>query len=335
MTKIGDTLNINLKSVRNRILMPAILCFNWSDEEGYQTVDRADHYGRRAKGGTGTIVIEATAVSKEGRITEKQLGLWDDSHIEQFSKIADACHKENSVVIVQLVHSGRRDPHDKDCNSLTVKDIEIIKGNFIEAAKRAKKAGLDGVEIHGAHGFLLNQFASKKSNLRTDEYGVSLENRIKLPIEIVKEIRESIGVDSIISYRFGVNDPSFKEDIFFAKELVSAGVDLLDVSAGIGTGEFRPPDNFEFSEITYMGKVIHDNVGIPVASVYGIRSPEQAKILLEKNFTDLVAVGRGILADPDWADKALNGKSVNTCLHCESWCKYGKDGRKCPRRENS
>lgn len=274
MTAIGDTLNINLRSVRNRILMPALLCFNWADEEGYQTVDRAVHY-------------------------------------------------------------GKRDPYNKDCNSLTVKDIEIIKETFIKAANRAKRAGLDGVEIHGAHGFLLNQFTSKKSNSRNDEYGVSLENRIKLPVEIVKEIRESIGSDSIISYRFGVNDPSFKEDIFFAKELVSAGVDLLDVSSGICTGEFIPPDDFEFSEITYMGKVIHDNVAIPVASVYGIRSPEQAKILLEKNFTDIVAVGRGILADPDWADKALNGKTVNTCLHCESWCKYGKDGRTCPRRENS
>ena len=333
MSKISDIVKINKITAKNRILMPALVCFNWSDAEGFQTVDRAEHYGRRANGGTGTIVIEATAVSKEGRITEKQLGLWDNGHIEQFTKIADACRKENCLVIVQLVHAGRKEPSDNHCNGLSTEEITKVKQDFVNAAVRAKKAGLDGVEIHGAHGFLLNQFASKVSNNRTDGYGGSLDNRIKLSLEIVREVRDSIGSDPIISYRFGVNDPSFEEDIYFAKKLVSAGVDLLDVSAGIGSDEIEAPSDFGFSAITYMGKVIHENVDIPVASVYGIRFPEQAEKLLEMEHTDIVAVGRGILADPDWTNKALKGEKVNHCLYCEPWCRYGKDGRTCPGRQ--
>jgi NADPH2 dehydrogenase len=335
MAKIGEGLKINKKTAKNRILMPALVCFNWSDEHGYQTVDRIEHYGRRAEGGTGTIVIEATAVSKDGRITEKQLGLWNDGHIDQFRKIADACHKENCLVLVQLVHAGRKEPSNKHCAGLSIEEIAEIKIDFLQAAIRAQKSGLDGVEIHGAHGFLLNQFASKKSNSRTDEYGGDLNSRIRLPIEIVRDIRKNTGNDFLISYRFGVNDPTFIEDIYFAKQLESCGTDLLDVSAGIGYDGVKPPEDFEFSAITYMGKVIHDNVNIPVASVYGIRYPEQANKLLENNYTDLVAVGRGILADPDWTNKALNGEKVNHCLYCEPWCKYGKDGRTCPRRTDN
>ncbi len=330
MSKISDTVKINENTVKNRILMPAMVCFNWSDAEGYETVDRADHYGRRAKGGTGIIVIEATAVSKDGRITEKQLGLWEDGHIDQFARIADACHKENCAVIVQLAHSGRKEPAGRHCNGLSENDVAVVKQDFISASVRAKKAGLDGVEIHGAHGFLLNQFASKSSNERSDKYGGSLDNRTKLPLEIVHGVREAIGPDAVISYRFGVNDPTFEEDIYFAKKLVSAGADLLDVSAGIGYDGIKVPDDFGFSAITYMGKVIHDNVDVPVASVYGIRFPEQAEKLLEMEHTDLVAVGRGILADPDWTNKAINGEKITPCIRCEPWCLYGKDGRKCP-----
>ncbi|MDA3884919.1 MAG: NADH:flavin oxidoreductase [Candidatus Delongbacteria bacterium] len=342
MSKISDPIKINNKTAKNRILMPALVCFNWADENGFETVSRSEHYGKRAAGGTGTIVVEATAISPTGKLAEKELGLWSDDHIPQFEKIAKACHKEGSLVIVQLVHAGMQafgdkvfsasvnDVKNKTCEEMTSEQINKVIEDYVSASIRAKKAGLDGIEIHGAHGYLLSQFTSKVTNRRNDEYGRDLDGRIKLSLEIVKAVREATGNDFIIGYRFGVNDPTFEEDIYFAKKLESAGVDLLDVSAGIGYDGIEVPETYNFSKITYMGKVIHDNVNIPVASVYGIRYPEQAAELLEDNNTDIVAVGRGLLADPEWTNKALNNEKVNGCYHCKPWCKYGKDGNTCP-----
>lgn len=342
MMKISDPIKINNKTAKNRILMPALVCFNWTDDNGLETVSRAEHYGKRASGGTGTIVVEATAISPTGKLAEKELGLWSDDHIPQFERIAKACHKEGSLVIVQLVHAGMQafgekvysasvnETKNKTSEEMTTEQIDKVIDDYVSASIRAQKAGLDGIEIHGAHGYLLSQFTSKVTNRRNDEYGIDLDGRIKLPLMIVEKIREATGDDFIIGYRFGVNDPTFEEDIYFAKKLESEGVDLLDVSAGIGYDGIEIPETYNFSKITYMGKVIHDNVDIPVASVYGIRHPEQATELLNDNYTDIVAVGRGLLADPEWTNKAINNEKVNVCYHCKSWCKYGKDGRTCP-----
>lgn len=322
--------------------MPPLVCFNWADNDGYEIVDRSKHYGDRAKGGTGTIVIEATAISKEGRIIRTQLGLWDDGHIKQFEKMAKASKDEGSIVLVQLVHAGMKAAgHDvfsvsnvevknKNCKVMTLGHIQQVKKDFVDAAVRAFKAGLNGIEIHGAHGYLLNQFTSGETNKREDIYGINLEGRTRLSCEIVEMIREATSESFIIGYRFGVNDPTFEEDIIFAKKLEKSGVDILNVSAGIGWEEVIIPDDFEFSDITYLGTQIKKHVNIPVASVYGIKYPEQASKLLENDLTDLVAVGRGLLADPNWTSKAIANEEVNVCYTCKSWCKYAKDGRKCP-----
>jgi len=344
MSKISDSIKINKLVAKSRILMPPLVCFNWADKEGFQTVDRAKHYGDRARGGTGVIVIEATAISKEGRILETELGLWRDEHIEQFEKMAKSCHDENSIVLVQLVHAGMKAVGDtvysssvqkvkrKNCEAMTLEHIEEVKKDFISAAVRAHKAGLDGIEIHGAHGYLLSQFTSKETNHREDIYGGNLDCRTKLSIEIVKAVRKATSEDFIIGYRFGVNDPTFAEDIEFAKVLESLGVDLLNVSAGIGADDVIVPEAFKESSITYMGTRIKEHVNIPVAAVSGIRHPEQAHDLLGKNLVDFVAVGRGLLADPNWTKKAIAGEDVDVCYHCRPWCKYAKDGHKCPWR---
>ena len=343
MTNLFSPIRVNSKNVKNRILMPPLVCFNWSDENGYETVDRAIHYGLRAKSEVGFIVVEATAVLPEGRIVEKELGLWEDGQISQFEKIATACHKHDSVVIVQLVHAGMKaypekvksssaqEIKDKKCSEMTLEDIEEIKLAFVNAAKRAEAAGLDGIEIHGAHGYLLSQFTSSVTNKREDIYGGNIDNRIRLPLEIIEDIKKETSSDFLICYRFGVNDPTFEEDIYFAKILEQKGVALLNVSLGIGAEKISPPDEFPFSHITYMGSVIHKNVSIPVASVFGIRTPEQASYLIENNLTDFAAIGRGLLADPHWAKKALDGNSVNICLECPSGCLFRKDGRLCPQ----
>ncbi|MBM7614946.1 NADH:flavin oxidoreductase [Alkaliphilus hydrothermalis] len=345
MTSVIDrSIMINKKKVKNRILMPPLVCFNWGNEEGFETVDRAEHYALRAKGGTGLMVVEATAISREGRITDTGIGLWRDEHIPQFERMAHACHQEDSVVIVQLVHAGMKavgtpvysssavEVENKQCLELSLEHIERIKAEFIEAALRAQKAGLDGVEIHGAHGYLLSQFTSKQVNARNDQYGGSLDNRLRLSLEIVEGVRKATGDDFIICYRFGVNDPTLEEDKYFAKKLEALGVDILNVSAGIGANSKNlvPPEDYPYSFITYMGTEIFKQVDIPVACVFGIKEPKQAEYLLENEMIDMVAVGKGLLADPNWTNKAIKGEGVNICYNCAPWCKYGKDGKTCP-----
>lgn len=323
--------------------MPPLLCFNWADSEGFEIVDRANHYGKRAQGGTGLIIVEATAIAQDGRICNMQLGLWRDEHIDQFERIAKSCHKENTVVLVQLVHAGMKSDTDivysssavnidgKECLEMSTDMIDRIEEDFVSAAIRAKKAGLDGIEIHGAHGYLLSQFTSKEVNNRHDKYGGNLDNRLRLSIEIFEEIRKATGDDFIIGYRLGVNDLSMIEDKYFAKKLEDIGVDMLNVSSGIGAYGPIVDEDHKLTDITYMGVSIAEEVNIPVACVCGIREPKQAEHLLDNNMIDLVAVGRGLLADPDWTNKAINGDDIDICYHCKPSCKYIIDGRKCPR----
>ncbi len=342
MQKLQDAVQIGHKTTPNRLLMPPLVCFNWADPNGYETVSRAWHYGLRAEAGTGTIVVEAAAISPDSRIIDTELGIWEDGHIDQYKRIADACHKHDSLVFVQLVHAGMKSFGDvvysssvnevknKTCHAMTLDQIDQVKADFVAAAVRAEKAGLDGVEIHGAHGYLLSQFTSSVTNHRTDQYGGSIENRHRLTLEIVEAVKEAVGRDFLITYRFGVNDPTFAEDIDLAKKLEAAGVTLLNVSSGIGSESLEAPEDFDFHKITYMGKVIRDHVTIPVASVYGLKKPEDAMQLVEKDHTDLVAIGRGLLADPQWSQKALAGQAVDVCARCKPWCKFAKDGFSCP-----
>ena len=219
---------------------------------------------------------------------------------------------------------------DKTCISMTCKDIEMVKNQFVNASVRAYKAGLDGVEIHGAHGYLLNQFTSKDTNQREDQYGKTLDDRLRFSFEIIKEVRRATSSTFIIGYRFGVNDVTFAEDYYFTKLLEESGVDMLNVSAGIGCSEVTVPTDYPFSKITYLGSMIHKVATIPVAAVQGIRTKEQADLVIEGNYADMVAVGRGILADPEWAKKALQGSEINTCYNCKPKCKFVADGHQCP-----
>ena len=341
-TSINKSIVINNTVVKNRILMPPMVCFNWADDNGYETVDRSVHYGQRAKGGTGLIVVEAAAIAKSGRLCDTELGIWEDGQVGQFAKIAEVCHGEDTKVIVQIVHAGMNSvgskvfscspvPMDKkECLEMSLQQIEEVKAQFVSAAVRAEKAGLDGVEIHGAHGYLLNQFTSKRINNRTDIYGGSLENRFRLPLEIVEEIKEATGDNFIIGYRFGVNDPSMEEDKILAKKLEVAGVHLLNVSAGIGGNDIVVPEDYPYSFVTYMGTQLYKEVSVPVACVSGIKEPKQAEYLLDNKMIDMVAVGRGLLADPKWTNKAIANEDVNVCYSCKPRCKFIEDGKKCP-----
>ncbi|MBN2795563.1 MAG: NADH:flavin oxidoreductase [Clostridia bacterium] len=339
--KINQPIILNKTTVKNRIVMPPLVCFNWADQNGYETYDRKEHYGSRTS--TGLIVIEATAISPSGRLSDTELGLWEDGHIPQFKKIAEVCHEDQTVCLVQLVHAGfqgitsplysaSKDNHpQRKVYALSLDQIKEIKDDFVQASVRAYKAGLDGIEIHGAHTYLINQFTSSTTNFREDCYGGSPENRMRLPLEIVEEVRKATSEDFIIGYRFGVNSSDFQEDIMLLQALDKAGVDFFDVSSGFIPTDFDLPEDFPFSTITYLGVKLQEYTNKPVACVYGITQGIQAETLIDQYGVQMVAVGKAILADPKWAEKAISEIEIDPCYQCKPKCLYSKDGRKCPQ----
>ncbi len=348
MADLFSPISIKGVEIKNRIVLPPLVRFGWSDEKGFVSDKHIKHYSQIAEGGAGLIIIEAMAIAKDGKLSEDQLGIWSDDFIDGISKIAEACHKYGTAVIAQIHHAGletptavskiAQAPSDIEKNgrlaakALSIEEIQKIQEQFVDAAKRAKKAGLDGIEIHGAHGYLISQFMSPLTNKRDDDYGGDLAGRSAFARQVIKMIKNSTDSDDfIIGYRMGCNEPLLEEGIKIAKILEDAGIDLLHVSSGIeGDTIPRPPMDFDYSWIVFGGTEIKKHVSLPVIVVYRIKTPEQGKYLIENGLADLVAVGRGHLCDTAWANKARDGLKVIKCLECAE-CFWFDEIEKCPR----
>lgn len=333
--------------IKNRVVMPPMVCPGWADDSGFVTNKNIMHYEARAKGGVGTIIIEAHSVNKDARMFNSQLGIWSDKHIEGLSQIVKKCKKHGSTVLVQLYHAGLKTPknisdkrispmdifigeHFKD--TLSVEEIHNLQQEFVNAAIRAKNAGLDGIELHGAHGYLLNQFSSYSVNTRNDEYGGNVSNRLRFAGEIIRQIKLTLGDNFIISYRMGGNDPTLSDSIDIAKELVKYGVDLIHVSTS-GFSEIYPsvPDNYNYNWIVYAGTEIKKYINIPVIVGNGIKTPERAAYLVDNGLAEFVAIGKDLITDPDWTDKAKEGLKIDFCLDCHPKCKRYVCAELCPK----
>ena len=234
---ITEPLKIRNITLQNRIVMPPM--DRSSSKDGCVSDSLIDHYRERAES-TGLIIIEHEYVSPEGRAHPKQLSMAGDEVIEGYRKLADAIHQEGSYAIAQISHAGAEAKVENplNVNTMTSDDVANVRESFIKAAIRTEKAGFDGVEIHCAHGYLLNQFYSPYTNKRTDDYGGSLLNRSRLTNEIIRGMREALGEDHIIAVRFGAYDyldgGSRLEDIGEAvMSFENSGVDLLDISGGL------------------------------------------------------------------------------------------------------
>ena len=350
MNNLFSPIKIKNTLIKNRIVMPPMVCFGYGKEDGKVTDEHVTHYEARARGGAGLIIIEATCIEKTARLSPVQLGLWSDDQIPGFSRLAQACHQHGAKVLVQIHHGGLnshesvtsdlRGPSDfqgkmRDkvisARALTAQEIKNIQREFVAAAARAKAAGLDGIEFHGAHGFLISQFFSPITNKRTDAYGGTLENRTRFITEIVKDIQKENGNDFIIGCRLGCNEPDLETSIEIAGQLEKSGIDLLHISTGLTmpTGNMpEVPDNFRYNWIVYGGTQIKKNVHIPTIVVNGIRTPEQASYLVENGLADFVAIGTGHLVDPEWANKAQKKLPVIPCLNCQP-CRLFMPGGVC------
>jgi len=286
--------------------------------EGAVTNRLINFYVRRSTA-LGLLIVEHCYVSAAGRLSFKQLGIHDDNLISGLEKLATSIHAVGTPVVVQISHAGgvanrhvigRRPAGPsatRRARKLIKSEIESLVEEFAVATERAIKAGFDGVELHGAHGFLFNQFLSPLLNKRKDEYGGSLENRIRFPLMAVEKVRESLK-GRLLLYRLGADDLNpngtrIEDAATFAVKLEQHGVDIIDVSGGMCGSEPRQLRKVK-GYFVPQAYEIKKAVTAPVIGVGGITKAEYADKLIRDGKIDLVAVGRALWKDPQWAEKA-------------------------------
>lgn len=351
MAKMNSPVKVGRYTLKNRITFAPTVKFDFTDDSGYANEKLVRHYAERAKGGCGLICVEATAVTPGGRFCKTHMGLWEDAQIDGHKKITAGCHEHGAVVIIQLNHTGytanpecgpaigpsavKRQSYRGEYTTIEMSADEIheMQKNFVDAAVRAKKAGYDGVQLHGCHGYLINQFMAPSSNLRTDAYGGSAENRARFAVEIIQKIRELCGEDFLISVRTSGYDSTLEDAIAVADEYVKAGCDYLQVSNGLTDLESLPKyKDTKINDIQSLGVYFHEHFKdrVPVSCVGGITEAGQIEYLLENDYVDTVDVARAVLADPGFANAVIYGTDYIKCYNCKR-CQFGPfTEHKCP-----
>ena len=337
---------IGAMKLKNRFVVPP-MGTNLATYNGEVTEEMIAYYRRRAKGGFGLIIIEVTAIDRKGKAIMNEVGLWDDDQIPMFKKLMDAIHEEGGKVVVQLHHAGRQSvppyifneipeaPSRVACPVLNfvpeamsnARVWEVID-EYGDAAVRAKAAGADGVEVHGAHGYLVAQFMSPHANKRTDEFGGDFFGRMKFPQEIFKNIRKKVGEDYPLLFRFGYDEKvnggrTLEESVMVGRMAESCGVDALDVSimTYASTPYMSAPPAMPHGFNQFPTKVIKQAVNIPVISV-GRYEPAIAESALMNGCADFIAFGRESIADPDLPAKVAAEKyeEIFPCIGCTQSC---------------
>ncbi len=328
----------------NRIVMPGLASF-LIENDGSITDRTIEHYRRRAAGGPAMVIMEACAVSPEGVVSSHQARIYDDRFVDGLGKIAKAMKSEGAVPALQIHHGGRQTsfkvikrkplaPSPIPCpvirgpvEPLTIDGIQELVKKFGDAALRAVEAGFELLEIHGAHGYLVNQFLSKFSNIRKDEYGGDTIGRTRFAKEIVQEIRSRIGQDFPLSFKisaqeFVENGLTVDESIRILRILLDTGVDIIQVSAGNDAAPewISQPMFMKKACLADSAKQIKKALNAPVMVVGRINDPLIANEIIEKRKADLVCMGRGLLADPELPKKAKAGKldDIRTCIACNT-----------------
>ncbi|MFH8938692.1 NADH:flavin oxidoreductase/NADH oxidase [Streptomyces griseosporeus] len=343
MSALFEPFTLRDVTIPNRVWMPP-MCQYSAAPDGPEAGAPHDwhfaHYAARAAGGTGLIIVEATAVSPEGRISPYDLGLWNDTQTEAFRRITRFLTGQGTIPAIQLGHGGRKastdrpwkggapvgpdahgwqplapspvafDEHHPVPAELTVDQIQEIVGQFADAARRALAAGFEAVEIHGAHGYLINEFLSPHTNHRTDAYGGSYENRTRFALEVVDAVRAVWPEDKPLFFRVSATDWlaeggwTADDTVRFARELHAHGVDLLDVSTGGNASGVHIPVRPGY-QVPYAARVKAETP-LAVAAVGLITEPEQAAKILANDEADAVLLGRELLRNPSWARQAAD-----------------------------
>lgn len=317
MARLFSPFSFKNVELKNRIVM-APMCMYSADNDGNAADFHYIHYTSRAIGGVGLIILEATGVEGRGRISDKDLGIWKDEHVEGLKRITEGCKRYGAKVGIQLAHAGRKSTvSSENCIApspiafsdeyrvpveMTKDDIKKVINSFRTAATRANQAGFDFIELHAAHGYLINEFLSPLTNNRTDEYGGNLKNRVKFLKEILKEIsmvwpkkKPIIVRVSASDYLEGGNTIDSIVDIL--KEIKEAGIDFVDVSSG-GVVNVNP-EAFPGYQVKF-AEMIKREVKIPVIAGGLITSPLMAEEIIGNERADLIFLGRELLRNPYW-----------------------------------
>jgi len=319
MSKLFTPFTIKNLTLKNRIVMSPMCMYSCMNEDGKVTNWHKVHYPTRAVGQVGLIIVEATAVTPQGRITNQDLGIWSDEHIEGLREVVELCKEHGAKIGIQLAHAGRKSMTDgpiiapsplafnekmKVPEEMSLEQIKETITAFKEAAIRAKKAGFDLIEIHAAHGYLINEFLSPLTNRRQDAYGGDAERRYQFLKEVIDEVKEVW--DGPLFVRISANDYhpeglGIEDYVVYAKKMKEQGVDLIDCSSGAVV-----PANIH----TYPGyqvpyaERIRKEAKIATGAVGLITSPLHAEEILENERADLVFLARELLRDPYWPRKA-------------------------------
>lgn len=345
MAKLFEPITLGNLPLSNRIVI-APMCM-YSAEDGCMTDWHAMHLGQLAQSGAGVLTIEATAVSPEGRITYGDVGLWDDATEAAMADVLASLRKWSDMPIaLQLGHAGRKascakpwenngaqiapdaangwqtvsasdipfEAHENAPVALDSAGLARIRDAFGEAAHRAARLGIDALQIHGAHGYLLHQFLSPLSNTRTDQYGGSLENRMRFPLEVYDAVRAAFPADKPVTMRISGTDWveggwSIDDSIAFSQELEKRGVAAMHISSGGLHVEQKIPVGPSYQ--VPLGRAVKQAVNVPVIAVGLITEPEQAEAIIATGDADMIALARTVLYDPRWpwhAAAALGAK---------------------------
>lgn len=327
--KLFEKYKIRGIEFRNRIWVSP-MC-QYSSIDGMPTDWHLVHLGSRAVGGAGLVIMEATAVSPEGRISPSDAGIWSDEHAAAYQKITNFIKSNGAVAGIQIAHAGRKASTGEPWNGgkkveesnggwqtvapsaiafsedypnpreMTILDIEKASEDFVAAAKRAVQAGFEVIEIHAAHGYLFHEFLSPLSNVRTDEYGGSLVNRTRFLIQTAQKVREIVPESLPVFVRISATDWiengwDLAECIELCKELKKLGIDLIDVSTGGNISDAKIPvgPNYQVP----FAKEIREKAGIATGAVGMITDPKQAEEILQKDEADAILIAREFLRDP-------------------------------------
>ncbi|WML33744.1 NADH:flavin oxidoreductase [Clostridium sp. OS1-26] len=326
MSYLLRPLQVGTLRLDNRLVMPPMATAK-AESDGKVSQDILDYYKEKSEGGhISLIIIEHSFITPEGKASKNQLSVSDDTTIEGLRKLADVIHQNGSKAIMQLNHAGSAaekevigsmpvgpsaviNPRKGNVpRELTNKEIDDIIQAFHDAARRTKEAGFDGVEIHSAHGYLLNQFFSPLTNKRKDEYGGSIHNRIRIHLKVIEAVRNAVGNDFPILLRLGASDymeggSTIEDSQIAAKEFEKAGIDILDISGGFCG--YVVPGHTEQGYFAQLSESAKKVISIPVILTGGITEAKAAEQLLADGKADLIGVARAILKDSTWAQRAV------------------------------
>ncbi|MBN3067032.1 NADH:flavin oxidoreductase/NADH oxidase [Pectobacterium brasiliense] len=332
-------------TLRNRIAVPPMCTYSAND--GLINDWHQVHYASLARGGAGLVIVEATAVSPEGRISPHCTGIWNDEQAQAFAKVAKSIKDAGSVPGIQIAHAGRKasanipwegDDHipagdsrgwqtiapsaeafganlPKQPQEMTLEDIARVRDDFVAAARRALDAGFEWLELHFAHGYLAQSFFSVHSNKRNDQYGGSFDNRSRFLLETLAAVRDVWPQHLPLTARFGViefdgrDEETLQESIELTRRFKEAGLDMLSVSIGFST----PKANIPWAP-AFMGPIaqqVREQADLPVSSAWGFGTPELAEQTVASGQLDLVMVGKAHLANPHWSYQAARELGID------------------------